>query len=106
MKFQFSPYISIQVKDYEKAINFYQQVLGMNLTESNEKETYLRCEPINFCYEKSGIPGKVFFEFKVESVKETKVLLEKEGCKVTQVYSEKSIIISDPYGMNFHIWEE
>ena len=62
MKFQFSPYIAIQIKDYEKAIDFYQRVLEMNLTESNEKETYLRCEPINFCYEKHGMPGKVFFE--------------------------------------------
>ena len=106
MKFKFSPYIAIQVKDHKKAVDFYQNVLGMKFTEENGNDTYLKSDPINFIYENGGKPGKVFFEFKVSSVKKARTLLEKNGCKVTQVYSEKSLMISDPYGMNFHIWED
>jgi hypothetical protein len=41
--------------------------------------------------------GFTFFEYKVEDVSAAKELLEKEGCKVTQVYSEKSLMFADPY---------
>lgn len=105
MKFEFSPYLAIQVKNYKKAIEFYQKVVGMKLIEETGNDTYLKSNPINFVYENGGKPGRVFFEFKVANVKKTRTLLEKNGCKVTQVYSEKSVMISDPYGMNFHIWE-
>jgi predicted enzyme related to lactoylglutathione lyase len=50
--------------------------------------------------------GFIFFEFKVDDVKGAKEKLEKEGCKVTQTYSEKSVMIADPYGMRFHIWQD
>lgn len=113
MKFHFSPYIAIQVKDYEKAIDFYKRVLGMDFIVTQGKDTYLKSIPIsgnieavNFCFEKDGKPGQVFFEFKVDGVTEANDLLEKEGCKVIKVYGEKGVMISDPFGMNFHIWEE
>ena len=48
--------------------------------------------------------GFTFFEFKVDDVKAARAELGKEGCKVTQEYSDKSIMIVDPYGMKFHIW--
>jgi catechol 2,3-dioxygenase-like lactoylglutathione lyase family enzyme len=101
MKFNFSPYIAIQVKDYEKAIDFYQRVLGMELTEIRGKDTYLKSYPcsdnigaINFCFENEGIPGQVFFEFQVDSVKEAKALLENEGCKMVKIYNEKSFMMA------------
>lgn len=105
MKFTFSPYIAIQIKNYEKALGFYENILGMEISETKPDETYFKKDGINFCMENSDA-GFVFFEFKVDSVKEATELLENEGCRVTQVYSEKSIMIADPYGMKFHIWED
>ena len=106
MKFQFSPYVAVQVKDFDKAIDFYKRVMGMEFLETKDNDTYLKSGPMCFVFE-NALEGKsVFFEFKVSNIKEARELLEKEGCKVTHVYSEKSIMFSDPYGMNFHVWGE
>ena len=106
MKFEFSPYIAVQVKNYDKAIDFYKRVMGMEFVEAKGTDTYLKSGPLCFVFEKNPEGKEVFFEFKVSSVNEARELLEKEGCKVTCIYSEKSIMFSDPYGMNFHVWEE
>jgi predicted enzyme related to lactoylglutathione lyase len=108
MKFEYSPYIAVPVKENSKAIDFYKRVLGMELTESKGNDTYMKLGFMNFVFENDpeGAFKQVFFEFKVEDVKEAVDLLEFEGCKVLQVFNEKSIMIMDPYGMRFHIWEE
>jgi catechol 2,3-dioxygenase-like lactoylglutathione lyase family enzyme len=105
MKFEFSPHIAINVKDRDKASDFYKKVLGMNYVEDKNGDLKFTSGPLNF-YFAEGQPYQTFFEFKVNSVKEARTLLESEGCTVTREYSEKSIMVSDPYGMNFHIWEE
>ncbi|HRI85863.1 MAG TPA: VOC family protein [Ignavibacteria bacterium] len=105
MKFTFSPHIAVQVRDYVKAADFYENVLGMQKVKHSEAETHFIKDGINFYMENSE-SGFTFFEFKVESVADAQELLEREGCKVTQVYNEKSKMIADPYGMRFHIWED
>ncbi|MGB4851703.1 MAG: VOC family protein [Ignavibacteria bacterium] len=105
MKFEFSPHIAFQVRDYEKAKKFYEDILGMENIKSTEKETHFKSGNINF-YMENNEGGFTFFEFKVENIKEAKELLEKEGCHITKVYGEKSIMFADPYGMRFHIWED
>jgi catechol 2,3-dioxygenase-like lactoylglutathione lyase family enzyme len=106
MKFEFSPYIAVQVKNYDKAIDFYKRVMGMELVEVKGNDTYLKSGPLCFVFENVPEGKSVFFEFKVNNVKNARELLEKEGCKVTQVYNEKSMMFSDPFGMNFHVWED
>ncbi|MBK9331461.1 MAG: VOC family protein [Ignavibacteria bacterium] len=105
MKFSFSPHIAVQVKDYDKAVKFYENVLGMQKEKHSEAETHFIKDGINFYVENSE-SGFTFFEFKVESVPAAQELLEKEGCKVTQIYNDKSKMFADPYGMRFHIWED
>ena len=105
MKFEFSPYIAFQVKDYKDAVEFYKNVLGMETVKDGENETHLKCGPINFFVENSS-DGNTFFEFKVEDIKKARQLLEQNRCKVTQEYSEKSLMFADPYGMKFHIWQD
>lgn len=105
MKFEYSPHIAINVKDRDKAGDFYKRVLGMNYIEEKNGDLKFTAGPLNF-YFAEGQPYQTFFEFKVDNVREARELLEKEGCKVTQEYSDKNIMVSDPYGMNFHIWEE
>lgn len=106
MKSEYSPYIAIQVQDYDKAIKFYQEVLGMELTEIKGSDTYMKKGIMNFVFENGGKAGTVFFEFKVDDVQKARQELEANGCKVTQVYSESNMMISDPFGMNFHIWQD
>jgi len=108
MKFEFSPYIAVQVKDNDKAIDFYQRVLGMKFIEQKGNDIYLKSGPINFCFENApdGAHKAVFFEFKTDNLKEAREALEKEGCYVSVVYSEHSMMFIDPYGMRFHVWEE
>jgi catechol 2,3-dioxygenase-like lactoylglutathione lyase family enzyme len=101
MKFEFSPYVAVQVKDYDKTIDFYKRVMGMELIETKGNDAYLKSGPICFVFENNPEGKSVFFEFKVSSIKEARQLLEKEGCKVTNLYSEKSIMFSDPYGNEF-----
>ena len=106
MKFEFSPYIAIQVKDHQKAVDFYQRVLGMEFKRARENDTYLNKDGINFVYENNPNGNGTFFEFKTDNLRDAKQLLEKEGCKVLQVYNQHSIMFADPYGMNFHVWED
>ncbi len=67
MKFEFSPHIAIQVKDYAKAKDFYERVLGMEIVNVADKETHFKCGMMNF-YVENNPSEKTFFEFKVESV--------------------------------------
>ena len=107
MKFEFSPYIAFQVKNYKKAVKFYEKIIGMEKVKDSDNETQFKCGPINFFVENNPGPGgNTFFEFKVDKVSEVLKKLESEGCKVTQIYSDKSVMVADPYGMCFHIWEE
>ena len=103
MNFTFSPHIAIQVKDYEKAKEFYEKVLGMEVVSTSDRETHFKKDGINF-YMESSDSGFTFFEFKVDDVKSARAELEKKGCSVTQEYSEKSIMMADPFGMRFHIF--
>jgi catechol 2,3-dioxygenase-like lactoylglutathione lyase family enzyme len=105
MKFEFSPHVAFQVKDYDKAVAFYKDVLGMEEVSSSANESHLKCGPMNFYVENSD-GGFTFFEFKVESVAKAAEVLQGNGCRVTHTYNEKSIMFADPYGMRFHIWEE
>ena len=108
MKFEYSPYIAVQVKDFKNAIDFYQRVLGIEFNYTKDNDTYLKSGMMNFVFENApvGAHKAVFFEFKVKNMKEARELLEKEGCIVTREYIEKNMMFSDPYGMNFHIFEE
>ena|SRR5258706_7843131 len=108
MKFEYSPYIAIPVKDNDKAVDFYQRVLGMKLVEAKGNDTYLNKDGQNFVFENNPADAfkHVYFEFKTDTLKEAREALEKEGCKILQVYGEHSIMFIDPYGMRFHVWED
>jgi predicted enzyme related to lactoylglutathione lyase len=108
MKFEVSPFVAVHVREYEKAVDFYKRVMGMELMYVKDVDTYLKSGQTNFVIEDNPEnAGKaVFFEFKVDSVKDATELLEKEGCKVTKVYNPKSVMFADPYGMKFHLYEE
>ena len=108
MNFEFSPHIAIQVKDYDQAVDFYENVLGMELIHGDDNETEFRCGEVTIYIERSD-EGNTFFEFKVDRIVEAVTRLKKLGCKATDVSTPegmRSYIIHDPYGLKFHLWEE
>ncbi|MGF7016183.1 hypothetical protein HNR27_003552 [Ornithinibacillus bavariensis] len=34
-----------------------------------------------------------------------KDILVQHGCQVTHIFNDKSVIIADPFGLNFHLFE-
>ncbi|WP_047983030.1 DUF899 family protein [Ornithinibacillus californiensis] len=96
--------IAIQVSNQPEAVNFYTNILGMTPVWSNDSETKLTFGGHNFYMEKSE-ENKVFFEFAVKDFEIAKDLLLTNGCVITQEFGEKSVMMSDPYGLHFHIFE-
>lgn len=107
MKLEFSPYVAIQVSDHAEAVEFYKNVLGMEFVDAKGTDAYLNKDGINFVFEdNTSGRGSVFFEFKTDNLAKARKELEAAGCAVTQEYNEHSAMFSDPFGMNFHVWEE
>lgn len=42
MRLEFSPHRAFQVKDYKKAVSFFQQVMGMDLVRAGQYEAELK----------------------------------------------------------------
>ncbi|MDQ0257735.1 putative enzyme related to lactoylglutathione lyase [Evansella vedderi] len=102
--YQLTNNIAIGVRDYDNAIAFYQEVLGMKVEQTFENETKFTISGTNFFIESTG-ERIVHFEFAVEDIETTKYLLLEKGCQITKEYSPKSVMVEDPFGMNFHLFE-
>jgi predicted dithiol-disulfide oxidoreductase (DUF899 family)/predicted enzyme related to lactoylglutathione lyase len=103
-EFQLTNNVAVGVTNYQEAIKFYQTIFGMKVEKTFENETLLSMSGTNFFIEK-GESNPVFFEFAVEEVESAKRILLENGCKITKEYNEKSLMITDPFGMRFHLFE-
>lgn len=108
MQFAFHPYVAVQVNDYQRAVRFYVDVMGMELVRQDENEAELRNGEMTFFIEnKPG--GSIFFEFKVEDLEAARQSLEQAGCQISPTHTEEgnpSFIARDPYGMLFHFFAD
>ncbi|TQR19367.1 DUF899 family protein [Psychrobacillus vulpis] len=102
--FQLTNNVAIGVKDFEKAIKFYINVLGMQMEKTVGNEMKLSISGTNFYVEKSD-HNNTFFEFAVEDFESAKELLLQNNCIITQEYSDKSLMLEDPYGLKFHLFQ-
>ncbi|RDI41900.1 DUF899 family protein [Falsibacillus pallidus] len=102
--YQLTNNVAIGVKDYQKAVEFYRGTIGMRLVKNGEKEAQFFFNGTNF-YIENNPSEKVFFELAVNDFETAKAELDAAGCIVTKEYSPKSIMVQDPYGMNFHLYE-
>lgn len=104
--FRLTHNIAVQVKDYEKALDFYQNTLGMSVKQNLDNETLLSLGGTNFYLENTeDASGQVFFEFSVSDFYEAKENLVAAGCEITKIYHETSAMLKDPYGMRFHLFQ-
>lgn len=102
--FKLTNNIAVQVKDFEKAANFYQNILGMRLEHKGEKESKFSFGNSHFYVEDSD-KGSIFFELVVDDFHHAIEMLLDHGCIVTKEYHEKSVMIADPFGLKFHVFE-
>jgi len=96
MRLEFSPYIAFQVKDYERAVEFYREVMGMDLVQVGETEAELKSGPITLYVEPDDLAS-------------AKVALQKAGCGLeatTTPEGHESCFVYDPFEMIFHLWQE
>ena len=105
--YQLTNNIAVQVMEYEKAIEFYHRVLGMKPEKSTNSETLFTMNGINLYIENlnKGTDNSVLFEFAVEKIEVAKEVLIANNCTITKEYSEKSMMVSDPYGLKFHLFQ-
>jgi predicted dithiol-disulfide oxidoreductase (DUF899 family)/predicted enzyme related to lactoylglutathione lyase len=102
--FQITNNVAIQVKEYEKAINFYENIVGMKLERRFEKETKFSFGGLQF-YIEDSLGDSVFFELAVDDFHHAIEKLLDQGCTITKEYHEKSVMVSDPFGLKFHLFE-
>ncbi len=102
--FQLTNNIAIGVKDYENALAFYTDVIGMKVEQIFENETKLTISGTTFFIENSPA-NNVHFEFAVEDIETAKNLLLEKGCHITKEHSSKSVMIEDSFGLKFHLFE-
>lgn len=53
MEFEIGNHIAIQVRDYEKALTFYKNVMGMQILEKDDNEAEVKCGSTLFHVENS-----------------------------------------------------
>jgi predicted dithiol-disulfide oxidoreductase (DUF899 family)/predicted enzyme related to lactoylglutathione lyase len=102
--FQLTNNIAIGIKNYDQGVAFYRDVLGMKIEKTFENETKFSISGTNFYIEKNE-ENNVYFEFEVDHIESSKQQLLDNGCVILKEYSKKSLMIADPYGVNFHIYE-
>jgi predicted dithiol-disulfide oxidoreductase (DUF899 family) len=96
--------VAVQVKNYSKAVHFYKNIIGMTVHAESEYESHLSLSGTNF-YIEDNIEGNTYFDFAVDDIKQAKETLLEHECVITKEYSENSIMIADPYGLKFHLFE-
>jgi predicted enzyme related to lactoylglutathione lyase len=102
--FQLTNNIAVGVTDYPNAVEFYENILGMKKEQTLENETKFSMGGTNFFIEENS-ENNTFFEFAVEDFETAKNLLLENNCVIMKKFTEKSVKIADPYGLNFHLFE-
>ena len=102
--FQLTNNVAVGVQHYKEAIQFYSNIIGMKAEIHGEKETMFTINGQNFFIENSE-HNTVYFEFAVDDFERSKKKLLASGCKVDHIYHGKSEMISDPFGLKFHLYE-
>lgn len=59
---------------------------------------------LNF-FIKNSDERNTFFEFAVDDFEKAKGLLLVQGCIISKEYHDKSVMITDPYALIFHLFE-
>ena len=107
MKLRMSPNIAVRHKDYEKAVAFYANVLGLENRSSDPALADFDADPLNlFVLEDDEFSGPVL-ELFVDDLEAARDHLVANGCKVLRWRGKRQdCYIQDPFGVIYNLWEE
>ena len=103
---RFSPHVAVQVSNPKKAAEFYREHLGFTLVKDRDGEIQMTCGPLTFWFEEGAPAQGTFFEFAAEDFQGAYSKLVARGCAETGRYGDSSVVLRDPFGLSFHLFEE
>lgn len=101
MRIRFLPHIAFQVRDYERAVAFYQEVLGMRVLQRDRGETHLVCGDVHF-YVEDRETALTFLAFETDDLDAAREELTAAGCQVGELDGE-GYMVQDPFGLRFYL---
>ncbi len=75
--------IAIPVKEYTKALDFYENVMKMEVNQTGEDETAFQSGDLTIFIENNP-NGQVLLEFRVEDIETAKKALLNADCQITK----------------------
>ncbi|TMW72801.1 DUF899 domain-containing protein [Alteribacter natronophilus] len=97
--------VAVQIREPENAARFYEHVLGMTLIQDKPGEIVFQSGSTTFYMEKKE-GDAVYFEFAAADTGKMKQRLVENGCEIEKTYSDTSMLVKDPYGLRFHLFEK
>lgn len=95
--------VIIKVPDLEKALEFYGEVMGLELTERNVSYTGFETGGFRLFVEQGKEPGPVF-EFRVPDLEAAKRKLQAAGCRIVEDDPRvPRLYMRDLYGLTFNL---
>ena len=106
MPYKFSKCICLQVTDIEKAREFYEKIMGLEVVHQEKDSVELRAGENRVFLDEGKWMGPIL-EFLVPHVEAAKVELSEAGCEVVQWEGKGGrCYMRDPYGFIFNLYQE
>ena len=106
MPFKFSRCFAMEHPQYKEMIEFYKNVIGLNLIEGGTGQVEFDTAPVRlFVDEGSG--QALIFELLVPNLERAREELEANGCEIVRWEGKgKTCYARDPFGFMFNVWED
>ena len=106
MPFKFSRCLCLQHPQRDKVVEFYRQVLGLELAKQEFNNIELKADPFRLFFDQGPIMGPIM-EFYVPDLEQAKQELVKSCCQVLRWEGKGGCCyVKDPFGFVFNLWED
>ncbi len=105
MPYKLSRCVCIETPDKDRAMAFYRDVLGLEITRDDAECTELDGDHLRIFLDEKEQP-RVIFEFIVPQLEAARDELVAQGCEVLRWEGKgKCCYLRDPFGLVFNLWE-
>jgi len=106
MPFKFSRCLCLQHSQRDRVVEFYRNVMGLELAKQEHNNVELKADPIRLFFDQGDKMGPIM-EFYVPNLEKAKAELTQAGCKVLRWEGKGGCCyVQDPFGFVFNLWEE
>jgi len=106
MRFKFSRCLCLQVPECDRAVEFYQKVMGLEVVKRDKESVEFRAGQFRLFLDEGHLMGPIM-EFLVPHLEAAKVELMEAGCEVVQWEGEGGrCYMRDPFGFVFNLYQE